>query len=155
MYQVYVMNVLTANIQTMGFFYFVCFHYRSRWDEYHYFLEFTLVKTFSLNLEFFSWVEKNEQENVYLVVILLRFSQKGNVTKNIEEIPKGFGPKKAFGYEIRLLRFCGISMYRTGEPIFRSCIANKKNSSKLEKATLPLCSRKEINKYEKIAYQCY
>ena len=71
-------------------------------------------------------MEKNEQENVYLVVILLRFSQKGNVTKNIEEIPKGFGPKKAFGYEIRLLRFCGISMYRTGEPIFRSCIANKK-----------------------------
>ena len=89
------------------------------------------------------------------MIILLSFSQKGNITKNIEEIPKGFGPKKAYGYDILLLRFCGISIYRTAEPIFKSCISNKKIYSKLERPMLPLFIRTERNKYGKITYQCY
>ena len=38
----------------------------------------------------------------------------------MEEIPKGFGPKKPYGYDIRLLNLCGNSIYRTAETIFKS-----------------------------------
>ena len=97
-------------------------------------------------------MEKSEQEQVCLVVILLSFSQKENVENNMEEIPKGFGRKKTYRYDICLLKLCDNSIYRTAELIFKSCIANKKDSSKLGKPMLPIFMRREINKYGKITY---